>query len=120
MILLMFILDLALICAAGKCMYHFFHLPDPKVEASERKQEIVTDSQKTQKADTEEKARKEQELLKKQAADIYSRNREILIPVSYTHLDVYKRQMSVLRRLPSGLYPHRRRRCCQRVSPDEG
>ena len=84
-ILLMFILDLALICAAGKCMYHFFHLPDPKVEASERKQEIVTDSQKTQKADTEEKARKEQELLKKQAADIYSRNREILMLVNKTN-----------------------------------
>ncbi len=81
-ILLMLILDLALICAAGKCMYHFFHLPDQTVKASERKQDMAGDSQKEPDTVEEDKTEKERELLKKQAEEIYGRNQDILMLVN--------------------------------------
>lgn len=82
-IMLMFILDLTLICAAGKCMYHFLNLPEQTVKASEKEQNIVMDSQNEQQnVGSEEKIQKERTQLKQQAKEIYSRNRDILLLVN--------------------------------------
>lgn len=85
-ILLMLILDLALICAAGKCMYHFLNLPDQTVKVSEKEQNMVIDSENEQQnIGTEEKIKKEQEQMKQQAQEIYRRNRDILMLVNKTN-----------------------------------
>ncbi len=77
----MLVLDLALIFAAGKCMYHFFHTPQSRVEG---KEQVLSRKNQEVKQVTEEKDPKERtkEALKKRASKLYEEQEELLILVN--------------------------------------
>ncbi|MCU6762831.1 D-alanyl-D-alanine carboxypeptidase [uncultured Roseburia sp.] len=71
-------LDLALVCAAGKCMYHFFHTPKETVQ----KEQVTVLSNAEQKKQSVAKDEEQMNRLRKKALEIYERNQEYLVLVN--------------------------------------
>lgn len=76
--LIMLAIDLALVCAAGKCMYHFFHTQKETVQ----KEQVTVLSNAEQKKQNVAKDEDQMNSLKKKAEEIYERNQEFLVLVN--------------------------------------